>query len=84
VPYYYSFYPYYLAAWPIAYHPGRISTYDVVTLESNLYDAGSGKLVWSARSEAIPSPEIDQESRALARLLIEDLAARGLLPARRK
>lgn len=55
-PYYRNWNTYYDRSFDMVYEPPRKVTYEVVTLESNLYDAKSGALIWSAQLET-PSDE---------------------------
>ena len=43
-------YGYYSRAYDEVYTPGYYTSYQVHELETNLYDSGTGALVWSARS----------------------------------
>jgi hypothetical protein len=60
--------------------PGYYRRFRVLTLETNLYDTATGKLVWTMQSEAIepstPRPVIEDQIA----LTIERLSAQGLLP----
>ena len=48
---YYSFWGYYGWAYPISYTPGYYRNDRIVAIETNIYDASDGKLVWSGQSE---------------------------------
>ncbi len=47
---YYSFYGYYGWAYPISYSPGYFKKERTVAIETHVYDASDGKLVWSGVS----------------------------------
>jgi hypothetical protein len=79
--YYRGMYGYYGAAYNDVYTPGYYTTYTVVKLQSNIYDAETEKLIWSAQSETIESDDVKPEIDALVALLIEDLRKKDLLPA---
>jgi hypothetical protein len=51
--YYGSYYGYYGYHAPQVYNPGYYTRSTVYTMEANLYDVKSEKLVWSARSETV-------------------------------
>jgi hypothetical protein len=59
-PYYGGLYRYHSRVRGYVYEPGYYSQYELVKLESNLYDAGSGELVWSMQSETM-SPDSEQK-----------------------
>lgn len=48
---YYSFYGYYGWAYPISYSPGYFKKERTVAIETHVYDASDGKLVWSGVSQ---------------------------------
>ena len=53
--------------------------YQVANLESNLFDAGTGKMVWWGRSQAFPTTNIGQIGRELGRNVIKALKSAKLL-----
>ena len=77
--YYRSYHSYYQHALTEV-SPGYYRRYNVLTIETALYDSASGELVWSMQSEAVepstPRPVIEDQIN----LTIERLAAQGLLP----
>jgi hypothetical protein len=48
---YYSFYGYYAWAYPVVYSPGYYRSDRLVGVETTIYDAETGKLVWSGLSQ---------------------------------
>ena len=61
--------------------PGYYRKYNLLTLETTLYDTATGKLVWSMQSESI-DPQAPQDLiDAQIELTVERLGRRGLLPA---
>jgi hypothetical protein len=48
---YYSFYGYYSWAYPVVYSPGYYREDRLVGVETTIYDAHTGKLVWSGLSQ---------------------------------
>ena len=79
-PYYSRVHRYYPMAYrEVYYRPGY--TYDVttVTIESNLYDAGTEKLIWTAQSRSI-DPEMTKEYiESLIDIFTRDLKEKGIL-----
>ena len=68
---YYGYYGYYGSSWDVVHEPGYYQTHTIVRLETNLYDVGSGDLVWSGQSETFnPSSladSIDSVTKAVAK-----------------
>ena len=53
--------------------------YQVANLESNLFDAGTGKMVWWGRSQTFPTTNIGRISRELGQNVIKALKSAKLL-----
>jgi hypothetical protein len=53
--------------------------YRVANLESNLFDAGTGKMVWWGRSQTFPTTDMGRISRELGRNVIGALKSAKLL-----
>jgi hypothetical protein len=64
--------PYFRGAYDCAYQPGY-ATYPKIILETNLYEGNSGKLIWSARSEALAYTPPEELAGAMGPLLAERL-----------
>jgi len=77
---YNSFYGYNTAA--VTYAPPTAYQYEVVTVETNLWDVKSEKLVWSATSQTFAPGSVAREAPGFAKVIIESLAKRGLVPAK--
>ncbi len=74
-----GYYGYYHAGWQTVHQPGYISRHKVVRLESNLYDARTDRLIWSARSKTLdPKNAIDAMDSVVA-AMIDDLKEKGLI-----
>ena len=71
---------YYPMAYDYVYEPGYTTIHDYVKLESNLYDAGSGELLWSAVTETVDPEETGAVVDGLCRALVERMRIDGLLP----
>lgn len=78
--YYYGgyggFYGWYGGAWASA---PTVSQYEVVTLETNVWDPKSGTLIWAATTERVASPDIPKVTRQLAQALIPRMRADRIL-----
>ena len=57
-----------------------ITQYDVATVESNLYDVRTKRLIWAATSDTINPRNVAQDAPNFADLLIAQFRARGLFP----
>lgn len=78
-PYYSSIRGYYPMAYREVYTPGYTVTVTTIFLESNLYDAKTGKLVWTARSESINPTMTKKYVNELVNIFFSDLKKNGLL-----
>ena len=70
---------YYDRAYGRDYYAGYWAEYEVIELETNLYEVATGKVVWSAASETIDPRSVDKVVQKLSQKIIDDLAKRGLL-----
>jgi hypothetical protein len=61
------------------YGPAYVSTYDVATMQVNLFDAASGKLLWAATLESSEPEKVISVGKDLARIVIESLVKEGLI-----
>lgn len=77
--YYRGFYGYYGHAYGAAYTPGYWAEYEIVRLETNLYDVATEKLIWSAASETVDPQSVETVVKSLSEQIIEDLSKRGLI-----
>jgi len=57
-----------------------ITQYDLATVETNLFDVGSDRLVWSGITETMNPTSVTAEAPGFADVIIKALTARGLLP----
>lgn len=64
VAYYGGYYSFYRGAYAVTYSPGYVEETTIVSLETNLYDARTGKLLWSGLSDTSlygdPGAQIDE------------------------
>jgi hypothetical protein len=80
VGYYNNFYGYYSSA--VTYNPPITYQYEVVTVETNLWDVRTGKLVWTGTTQTFAPGSVNQEAPGFARLITDALAQRKLIPAK--
>ncbi len=59
--------------------PGYYSSYTLLKLETNLYDAVTGKLVWSMQSESMDSPTPQDIIKGQVALTVKRLGERDLI-----
>lgn len=74
-----GFYNYYNYMYPTLYDPGYYVTDKTYFLESNLYDAKSEKLIWSAQSETVNPGSIDAFVKEYPKVLLAQMVKDGLL-----
>jgi hypothetical protein len=65
---------------PVVVAPGMVQTDRTFVIETSLFDARDGKLVYAATSETFNPSSDPRAARELADALVRDLAARQLLP----
>lgn len=61
------------------YGPTYISTYDIATMQVNLFDAASGKLLWAATLQSSEPEKVISVGKDLARKVVEALVKQGLI-----
>jgi hypothetical protein len=61
------------------YGPAYVSTYDIATMQVNLFDAASGRLIWAATVESSEPENITSVGRELARIVVKSLSRHGLI-----
>lgn len=74
-----GFYSYYSYWRPMFYDPGYYVTDKTYFLETNLYDAASENLIWSAQSETVNPGGIDNFVRDYPQKLVEQMEMDGIL-----
>jgi hypothetical protein len=62
------------------YPATNVTQFDIATVESNLYDARTKRLIWAATTETINPATIAREAPNFADLLITQFRAHGLVP----
>ena len=73
-----TLYGYYANTWTV-YQPPTSYTYEEATLESNLFEAGSGRLVWAGTTVTFETRATAKSSADLAQIVIEALARDKLI-----
>jgi hypothetical protein len=68
-----GFYGYYHWTYGVLYSPGYVVNYDIVTIETNLYDAASSELIWSGLSETFDPQTIDQTIASYSQTMVTAL-----------
>jgi hypothetical protein len=74
-----GYYGYYSMAYGRVYEPGYYEQYEVVKLETLLYDVDSDKLVWSMGSDTIESGSNEKLIESNVKAVIESLGKQNLL-----
>jgi hypothetical protein len=81
---FYGYYPYaYRGAWVgynyYAYAPPQVVQYNVVVLETQLFNAANQAMVWGATSQTFSPSDPRRDAADLSRLVIDALAAARLI-----
>ncbi len=77
--YYGSFWGYYSHWYPQFHSPGYYLEEKVYYIETNLYDAETEDLVWSAQSETYSPADLESFSEDFAEEIVEQLVDDGIL-----
>lgn len=75
----YGFYGYYHGTYSVLYSPEYMIDYDVVVLETNLYEVASSELVWAGLSETFDPANVDEAIESYAQTMVKTLVLNGLL-----
>jgi hypothetical protein len=75
---YRNFYGYYSTSYVAVQEPGYMRTYKTATVETNVYSAATGGLVWSGQSKTVDPASLDIAVNDVAKALVKDMAKRGL------
>src|SRR6185369_3499584 len=59
-----------------------ITQYDVASVETNLWDVKTRRVVWAATTDTFNPASVPQETPGFANIIIGQLTARGLIPAK--
>ena len=75
----YGFYPYYYSSVDVVSTPGYYQTDKIYTLETNIYDVGTEKLIWSGVTETV-NPETGQDGATdVATTIVDDMIKSKIL-----
>lgn len=78
-PYYNDYGSYYNYRRQMIYEPAIISQYKVATVEANLYDTRSNKLIWTAQLETVIENDIQKLVNDFVKTVIRDMNSKGLI-----
>lgn len=78
-PYYRNYHDYYPRRYEMVYEPATITKLKVITLESNLYDAATGDLIWSAQLETVMEGTIKDMIHDYIKAVTKDLVDQGVI-----
>jgi hypothetical protein len=73
--------PFYSSSFPGRYYNDRpyYSEYEVVNLETTLYDTQTGKLIWSALSDTVVGGSTELEVSSVVKMIMNNLAENQLI-----
>jgi len=77
--YYGTFGGYYSTMYPTFYDPGYYTTDKSYVVETNLYDAESEKLIWSAQTETFNPSNADSGARSMGAAVADRMSRDGLI-----
>jgi hypothetical protein len=78
-PYYRNYWDFYERRYDMIYEPARVTRFEVITLESNLYAAATGELIWSAQLETVMEGTIEAMIRDFIEVVTKDLLDQGVI-----
>jgi hypothetical protein len=78
-PPYYSFAGYWGSAWGYPYDPGYISNDVVVSIETQIYNLRTDKLIWAARSETTDPKSVGKLGDSVIKHVMQELRKEGLV-----
>ena len=78
-PYYRNFYDYYHRTYPTVYRRDYLVTDTIVTLETNIYEAETGNLIWAITSESFNPDQANTLAEYLSNIIVDKLAKDGLI-----
>ncbi|PLX80005.1 MAG: hypothetical protein C0616_09475 [Desulfuromonas sp.] len=78
-PYYRNFGDYYTRSREVIVEPATVTTFKIVTVEANLYDASTSELVWSAQLETALEGSMEGMITDFVTTVIDDIKSKGLL-----
>jgi len=76
--YYGTFGGYYSTMYPTFYDPGYYTTDKTYVIETNLYDAQTEKLIWSAQTETYDPSNADSGAKSMAAAIADRMSSDGV------
>ena len=76
---YYGYYAHYYPAFPMGYNSTQSYSFTEFSLESNLYDVQTQKLIWSGRQIVYDDRSDESNLKGMVKGLVKDLAKKGML-----
>ncbi len=76
--YYGTFGGYYSTMYPTFYDPGYYTTDQTYVVETNLYDAQTEKLIWSAQTETYDPSSAESGARSMAAAIADRMGSDGI------
>lgn len=77
--YFGNFGSYYYRRYDAIYVPLMTTQFEIATIEANLYDTKSGKLIWSAQLETVIESDIQKMVADFVKTVTKDLQEKGLI-----
>ena len=77
--YYNDMHDFYGRSYDYIFVPGRRYEQEILHLETNLYDTGTEKLIWSALSKTFPQGAVKKEINTFIAVMMKKLAADNML-----
>lgn len=74
-----GFYDYYMGFYPMAYDPGYFTTTRTYKIVTNIYNAETNKLIWSATSESQDPSNRTSAAEAVEKTMVKRLEKDGLV-----
>jgi hypothetical protein len=78
-PVYGGYYHHYTLAYDMVYRPGYTRTYKTMSVETNLYRAPSGRVIWGMRTHSVDPDETNRLVRELVHETVKNLDASGFI-----
>lgn len=75
----YGFYGYYHGTLEMMYSPEYMFDYDIVVIETNLYQVANSELVWAGLSETFDPKNVDEAIESYGETMVRTLVLGGLL-----
>jgi len=78
-PAYYGYYGYYYNSWGMTSTPGYYQEQKVYSLETNVYDVATEKLVWSGLTETVDPATAQDVANSVIALIVDDMLQRKII-----